>query len=105
MRWNVKKMTKNEIDEYFKSFKLLFKKNRRKQMENLGTIPASKELTDVVVTRIQDALRNNSQLLPCKLAAKDLNSNFEIKVDATIHISVAGVNCDFDIHYPEVPQK
>jgi hypothetical protein len=74
-------------------------------MENIGTIAASKELTEIIVKRIQDALRNNSQLLPCKIAEKDLNFNFAIKVDAKIHMEVAGVSCDFEIHYPEAPQE
>jgi hypothetical protein len=74
-------------------------------MENLGKVQVPKNFAENLCQRIQDAIRNNKHILPAQFQDKDLNFNFAITVDAKIHVEVAGVSCDFEIHYPELPQK
>ncbi|MDR0723724.1 MAG: hypothetical protein LBF23_00855 [Endomicrobium sp.] len=73
-------------------------------MENLGKIVLAKEIVEAIVGKIKDTLKNNTQLLPCQFKDKDVNNaEFKIDVDAKIHLEIAGVSCDFEIHYPEIP--
>jgi hypothetical protein len=64
------------------------------------------ELSEAIVSKIADVIRNNKQALPCA-AFENVNlsnPDFKIKVDAKIHLECCGVDCDFEIHYPEIPQ-
>jgi hypothetical protein len=66
----------------------------------------SNELNEAIASKIGDVIKNNKQALPCTVFENvNLNNpDFKISVDAKIHLECCGVDCDFEIHYPEVPQ-
>jgi hypothetical protein len=69
-------------------------------MTDLGTCKISKEFSEAIVKKIIDTIKANRQCLPCEF--KDVNSDsFVVDVDAKIHLEIAGVCCDFEIHYPD----
>jgi hypothetical protein len=74
---------------------------------NLGTCEISKELQEAIVKKIEDVIKNNPQCLPCGFKENEAvlvdvnNDSFLLSVDAKIHLQIAGVSCDFEIHYPE----
>jgi hypothetical protein len=74
---------------------------------NLGICKTPKEFTDAIVKKIIDTIKANPQCLPCDFRDKyacmtDMNNDkFDITVDAKIHLQIAGIACDFEIHYPE----
>jgi hypothetical protein len=71
-------------------------------MENIGKVALGKEFTEAIVSRLKDAIRNNMQALPCQFSGKDVNGiDFKLDVDAKLHLEIAGVSCDFEIHYPQ----
>ncbi|MDR2251815.1 MAG: hypothetical protein LBD98_03190 [Endomicrobium sp.] len=75
-------------------------------MENLGKISLAKAVEEAIVGKIKDTIKNNINTFPCQFKDKDVNNaEFKIDVDAKIHLEIAGVSCDFEIHYPELPQK
>jgi hypothetical protein len=75
-------------------------------MENLGKIAVAKEVGEAIVEKIKNTIKNNIQAFPCQFKEKDVNNaEFKLDVDAKIHLEIGGVSCDFEIHYPEIPQK
>jgi hypothetical protein len=73
-------------------------------MTDLGTYKISNEFQEAIVKKISDTIKANTQCLPCEF--KDVNGDaLVVDVDAKIHLQIAGVSCDFEIHYPENVNK
>lgn len=67
-----------------------------------------KEIEQQIVDKIKNVIRFNSSALPCSFKGIDVehaeDKDFKLQIDAKVALEIAGVACNFEIHYPEEPQ-